>query len=92
MPPTCFLDFISLIVLLLLFSLVRLFVTPWTAARQASLPHPLLEFAQVHVHCMGDAIQPSHPLVLKDDILLACIRECQKVMLKPINDAVLALS
>ena len=27
------------------------------------VPHHLLEFAQVHVHCIGDAIQLSHPLV-----------------------------
>ena len=27
-----------------------------------SVPHHLLKFAQVHVHCIGDAIQPSHPL------------------------------
>ena len=26
------------------------------------IPHHLLKFAQVHVHCIGDAIQPSHPL------------------------------
>ena len=25
-------------------------------------PHHLPEFAQIHVHCIGDAIQPSHPL------------------------------
>ena len=24
--------------------------------------HQLLEFTQTHVHCIGDAIQPSHPL------------------------------
>ena len=24
--------------------------------------HQLLEFTQTHVHCVGDAIQPSHPL------------------------------
>ena len=24
--------------------------------------HHLLEFAQIHIHCIGDAIQPSHPL------------------------------
>ena len=24
--------------------------------------HCLLEFAQIHIHCVGDAIQPSHPL------------------------------
>ena len=40
-----------------------LFVTPQTAARQASLVlHHLLELAQTHVHWVGDAIQPSHPL------------------------------
>ena len=26
------------------------------------VPHHLLEFAQVHVHLLSDAIQPSHPL------------------------------
>ena len=26
--------------------------------------HQLLEFAQTHVHCVGDAIQPSHPLLI----------------------------
>ena len=43
---------------------VQLFATPWTAAHQASLPvhHQLLEFAQTHVHRVGDGIQPSHPL------------------------------
>ena len=25
--------------------------------------HYLPEFAQIHVHCVGDAIQPSHPLL-----------------------------
>ena len=25
------------------------------------VPHHLLEFAQAHVHCTGDAVQPSHP-------------------------------
>ena len=27
------------------------------------VPHHLLEFAQVHVHCIHEAIQPSHPLL-----------------------------
>ena len=27
------------------------------------VPHHLLKFAQVHVHCIGDAIQPFHPLM-----------------------------
>ena len=40
------------------------FVTPWTAACQASLPvhHQLPEFTQTYVHWVGDNIQPSHPL------------------------------
>ena len=44
-------------------SRVRLFVTPWTAARPG-LPvhHQLPEFTQTHVCQVGDAIQPSHPL------------------------------
>ena len=28
------------------------------------VPHHLLKFAQVHVHCIGDSIQASHPLML----------------------------
>ena len=27
------------------------------------VPHHLLKFAQFHVHCIGDAIQPFHPLM-----------------------------
>ena len=27
------------------------------------VPHHLPKFVQVHVHCIGDAIQPSHPLM-----------------------------
>ena len=27
------------------------------------VPHPLPKFAQVPVHCIGDAFQPSHPLM-----------------------------
>ena len=27
------------------------------------VPHHLPEFAQVHLHCIGDAVQPSHPLM-----------------------------
>ena len=44
-------------------SRVRLSATPWITARQASLSWRLLpEFTQTHVHRVGDAIQPSHPL------------------------------
>ena len=35
--------------------------TPWTAARQASLS-VTNSLTQTHVHRVGDAIQPSHPL------------------------------
>ena len=42
---------------------VRLFATPWIAARQASLVHhQFLEFTQTHVHRVVDAVQPPHPL------------------------------
>ena len=44
-------------------SSVQLFVTPWTAARQASLSITNSQsFTQTHFHGVSDAIQPSHPL------------------------------
>ena len=54
------------------FSHVQLFATPWTAARQASPAyHHLPEFTQTHVPEVGDAIQPSHPLLSL--LLLPCV-------------------
>ena len=44
-----------------LLSCVLLFVTPWTAAPEASLSI-LLELSQTHVHQVSDVIQSSHPL------------------------------
>ena len=45
-------------------SRVWLFVTPWTAAHQASLSITnCRSLTQTHVHWVGDAIQPSHPLL-----------------------------
>ena len=41
---------------------VWLFATPWTAAHQASLSFRISQFAQTHVHWVGDPIQPSHSL------------------------------
>ena len=41
-------------------SCVRLFVTPWIAARQASLS--ITNFTQTHVHWVCNTIQPSLPL------------------------------
>ena len=45
-------------------SRVQLFVTPSTACSTPGFPvlHHLPEFAQTHVHWVGDAIQPSHPV------------------------------
>ena len=37
-------------------------LTPWTASCQASLS-PSPEFAQTHIHSVGDTIQPSHSLL-----------------------------
>ena len=42
---------------------VFLLATLWTAAHLASLSHCLPEFAQMHIHWVGDAIQPSHSLL-----------------------------
>ena len=33
------------------------------------IPHHLLEFAQILVHCIGDAIQLSHPLMSSSSAL-----------------------
>ena len=41
---------------------VRLFVTPWTAPCQPSLPSPSPGVFSTHVHRASDAIQPSHPV------------------------------
>ena len=48
-------------VVIQLLSHIQLFVTPWTAALQASLSftHYVPEFAQTHAHQVGDAISPS---------------------------------
>ena len=43
-------------------SRVWLFATPWTAACQASLSITNSWSLLIHVHWIGDAIQPSHPL------------------------------
>ena len=40
------------------------------------VPHHLLEFAQVHVHCIGDPIQPFHPLMLPSPSALD-LSQCQ---------------
>ena len=44
-------------------SRVRLFVTPWIAARQAPLSITNSRSSLRHVHRVSDAIQPYHPLL-----------------------------
>ena len=51
----------SYFVVVQLISCVGLFVTPWTAGLGSSVLHYLPEFAQTHVHWVGDYIQ-SFPL------------------------------
>ena len=41
-----------------------LFLTPWTAPRQPPVLHYLPALVPTHVHCVSDAIQSSHPLLL----------------------------
>ena len=55
----CFIQFSSVQLL----SRVWLSVTPWTAAPGLHVHQQFLEFTQTHVHRVGDAIQPSHPVV-----------------------------
>ena len=57
------------------FSRVLLFVTPWTAAHQAflSITNTWLGLAQIHVHRVGDAIQPPQ-LALASGSLGVCSR------------------
>ena len=41
----------------------QLFATPWSATCQASPSFTISEFAQAHVHWVGDAIQSSDPVI-----------------------------
>ena len=51
-----------------LLSCVRLFVTRWSAARHAPLSVTNSWSFLTHVHQVGDAIQPSHPLLFLPSI------------------------
>ena len=44
-------------------SCIQLFVIPWTAAHQASLSFTIFQSLLKIILWMGDAIQPSHPLL-----------------------------
>ena len=58
-----------LAVAILPISHVQLFATPWTVGHQASLLFTISQFPQTHVHWVGDATQPSHPLPLPSPVL-----------------------
>ena len=49
-------------------SRVKLFATQWTAARHASLSITNSQSLPKHVHWVGDAIQPSHTLLVLPSI------------------------
>ena len=57
-------------VVAVLFSCVRLFVTSWTAACQASLSFTT---SQTHVHWVKDATQPSHLLLSPSRLLVGTL-------------------
>ena len=50
-----------------------------------SVPHHLPKFAQVHVHCTGDAIQPSHPLTPSSASALNLFQHIQYTGLYPVK-------
>ena len=55
---------VPVVVIVQLLSRVLLFVTPWTAAHQASTSFTISQNSdQTQVHCISDAIQPTNPLV-----------------------------
>ena len=62
---------------------VQLFVAPWTAAPQASLSLIISQFAQVHVHCISDAIQPSHPLMPSSALSLSQHQHTMSQLFEP---------
>ena len=61
---TWFLIFVESSISVLSLSCVRLFVTPRTAAQQASLTiNKHLKFTQIHLHQVSDVTQSFHPLL-----------------------------
>ena len=53
---------LGIFVVIQLLICVQLFVTPWTSAPGFPVLHYLPEFAQTHVQCISDPMQPSNPL------------------------------
>ena len=50
---------------------VWLFVSSWTAARQASLSITDSEFTQTHIHWVSDTVQLSHPLLSPSSLVFS---------------------
>ena len=59
MRLSCFLKFICCSVAL---SCLTLWDPMGCSTPDLPVPHHLLEFAQVYTHCIGDTVQPSHPV------------------------------
>ena len=58
-------------------SCVQFFMTPWTAARHASLSLTISQSLPKFMPIIGDAIQPTHPVTPKDiHILILKICVC----------------
>ena len=72
---------LNIIVNFLLFCCIQLFPTSWTAACQASLSFTITEFAQTHVHWVGDAIPPSHPVAPFSSCPQSCVFFSQPILL-----------
>ena len=67
------------------------------------VPHHLLKSAQVHVHCISDAIQPSHPLTPSSSALnlsqhqgllqwVVCSHQMTKILELQLQPSVLSVS
>ena len=54
---------ISALLLLLSSPVMSDSLQPHGLRHALSLPHHLPKFVQIHVHCIGDASQPSYPLM-----------------------------
>ena len=59
----CNFDFYFIVVVVQLLSWVQLCDPMDCSTSGLLVPHPLPKFAKVHAHCIGDAIQLSHPLM-----------------------------
>ena len=67
-------------------SCVWLFVIPWTEDRSLPchpVPHHIPKFA--HVHCINEAIQPSHPVVSSSASIVPSIRNFSRLAVQQLS-------